>query len=220
MNIFGMKRDYKNVINYCLDIILVLSVVVTLASSYILWFVLPRGSGAHFGMCASQGTGIGGNYYNVLGMSRYMWVDIHNWVSVILLGIIIVHIVMHWSWVVETLKRTKSYFNGPVKKVTEQYVASIALFILFAVDCFSGFVLWLILPRGSLDYYNMLSGSGRTFWGLQRDIWVDIHAWIATLIVAIIIIHVILNWKWVVNVSQKILKWGVQLFYRKEEREQ
>jgi hypothetical protein len=172
----------------------------------------------HSEMCAGQGQGLGGNYYSVFGMSRYAWVEIHNWVSVILLGMIVLHLLMHLSWIVEMLKRTKSYFSGPVKKVTEQYVASITLFILFAADCFSGFVLWLILPRGSLDYYNMLSGSGRTFWGLQRNIWVDIHAWLATLIVAIIIIHIILNWRWVVSVSKKIFKGLCGLFTARSKR--
>jgi cytochrome b561 len=218
MKLSAVKRSLKNLINYFLDIILVLSIVATLASSYILWFVLPRGFGTHSEMCARQGTGIGGNYYTVFGMSRYMWVEIHNWLSVILLGIIILHIVLHWSWIVETLKRTRSYFSGPVKKVAEQYVASIALFVLFALDCFSGFVVWLILPRGSLDYYNMLSGSGRTFWGLQRNVWVDIHAWLATLIVAIIIIHIILNWRWLISVSKKILNGFSGLFTGKSRR--
>ena len=220
MKLPAIKRGFKNLVNYFFDIILVLSVAATLASSYVLWFVLPRGLGTHSAMCARQGQGLGGNYYTALGMSRYTWVEIHNWLSVILLGIIILHIVLHWSWIVETLRRTKSYFSGPVRKVAEQYIASVLLFILFVADCFSGFVLWLILPRGSLDYYNMLSGSGRTFWGLQRDIWVDIHAWIATLIVSIIIIHIILNWKWVVSVSKKILKWCMRLFYGKKEQEQ
>ena len=218
MKLPAIKRGFKNLVNYFLDIILALSVAATLASSYILWFVLPRGFGTHSAMCARQGQGLGGNYYTVLGMSRYAWVEIHNWLSVILLGIIILHIVLHWSWIVETLRRTKNYFSGPVRKVTEQYIASVLLFIMFAADCFSGFVLWLILPRGSLDYYNMISGSGRTFWGLQRNIWLDIHAWVATLIVAVIIIHLILNWKWIIGVSKKILNGFTRLFIIKTTR--
>jgi cytochrome b561 len=161
--------------------------------------------------------GFGGNFYGVFGIPRYLWIEIHNWTSVILLGIIILHIIFHWGWIAETLKRTKSYFSGPVRKVTEQYAASFLLFILFAADCFSGFVLWLVLPRGSLDYFNMLSGSGRTFWGLQRNIWLDIHVWLATLIVAIIIIHIILNWRWVIGVSKKIWHGFTGLFIAKSK---
>ena len=219
MNLLKIKRDIKNLINYFLDIILALSIIVTLVSGYILWFVLPRGFGAHSAMCAQEGMGFAGNYYKVFGMSRYLWIEIHNWVAVILLGLIILHIIMHYTWIVEIFKRTKSYFNGPVRKAGEQYISSIVLFILFAVDCFSGFVLWLILPRGTLDYYHMLSGYGRTFWGLQRNVWLDIHVWVATLIVAIVIIHIVLNWRWVVRVSKKILNWFTGLFTSKSKRE-
>jgi cytochrome b561 len=214
VNLLKIKRDNKNLINYFLDIILALSVISTLASSYILWFVLPRGQGAHFAMCAQQGQGFTGNYYDVFGLPRYVWIDIHNWASVILLGIIILHIVMHWNWVIETLKRAKSYFNGPVRKAGEQFIASITLFVLFIADCFSGFVVWLILPRGALDYYNMLSGAGRTFWGLQRNTWVDIHVWLATLILAVVIIHIVLNWRWIANVSKKLTNGIAGLFER------
>jgi cytochrome b561 len=217
MKFLTIKRDLKNIVNYFFDIILALSVLATLTSSYILWFVLPRGVGAHFYMCGNQGMGFGGNYYTIWGIPRYFWVEIHNWASVVLLGLIILHIIMHWGWVTETLKRTKSYFSGPFKKAGEQFIASIALFILFAVDCFSGFVLWLILPRGALDYFGMIHGGGRTFWGLQRNVWLDIHIWLATLIVAIVIIHIILNWRWLVSVSKRILCGFTGLFIGKRE---
>jgi hypothetical protein len=204
MNVFKMKRGSKNYINYFMDILLLLSVIVTLVSSFILWFVLPRGQGAHFAMCAQSGRGITGNYYEVLGWPRYIWIDIHNWASVALFAVVVLHIMFHWSWIVETIKRAKSYFIAPIRKAGEQFIAAVSLLVLFILDCFSGFVVWLILPRGAQDYYNMLSGIGRTFWGLQRNIWVDIHVWLAISIISIMIIHLILNWSWVVNISKKI----------------
>jgi len=212
-----IKRSIKNLVNYFLDIVLAFSIIATLASSYILWFVLPRGWGLHGDpLCSLKGYGFVGNYWKVLGWPRYMWIDVHNWASGVLLCLIILHISMHWKWIIETLKRVKTYFSGTVRKVREQFIASVALFILFVADCFSGFVIWLILPRGTLDYYYMLSGAGRTFWGLQRNVWVDIHTWLATLIVAIVIIHIILNWRWVVDISKKISNRVLEFFKRKE----
>jgi hypothetical protein len=213
-----IKRVFKNYVNYFIDIVLALSVIVTLTSSFILWFVLPRGGGAHFYMCAQSGYGFGGNYYTVFDWPRYVWIDIHNWASVILLAIVLLHIVMHWSWILETAKRAKSYFSGPVKKVSEQFIASVVLFILFMADCFTGFVVWLILPRGALDYNNMIVGAGRTFWGLQRNIWVDIHVWLAIAIISVIIIHIALNWKWVVNVSKKLFNRIIAPFSSKDNQ--
>ena len=42
-----MGRSIKNYINYILGISLFVVTVCIVASSYILWFVLPRGTGVH-----------------------------------------------------------------------------------------------------------------------------------------------------------------------------
>jgi hypothetical protein len=63
----------------------------------------------------------------------------------------------------------------------------------------------------------MKTGVGRTFRGLQRNVWLDLHGWIAVTILAIIIIHLIFNWKWVVGTSKNILK-GVSVFLVKPFR--
>ena len=160
-----------------MDVILLFSIVFILISSYILWFILPRGMGMHGSpYCSLYGQGLTGNYVTVWGCPRYIWIEIHNWASVALLVIILLHIIFHWGWIVETTKRVKSYIDKKVRKVTELYTAAVVLFILFLFESFSGFVIWLFLPRGRIDYLNMISSMGRTFWGPQRNVWVDLHA--------------------------------------------
>jgi len=200
-----MRRRIKNYINYMLDIILLFSITFTLMSSYIVWFVLPRGTGWHGSpYCSLWGQGVAGNYVTVFGWPRYIWIEIHNWASVALLVVILLHIIFHWGWIVATTKRVKSYIGKGARRVTELYIAVAVLFILFLFESLSGFVIWLFLPRGRFDYYAMVFGYGRTFWGLQRNVWVDLHAWVAVAILGIIIIHIVLNWNWVVAVSKNI----------------
>ena len=176
-----------------------------------LWFILPRGVGLHGSgatFCGGGGIGIAGNYQAFFGYFRYTWIDIHNWASVVLAFIILLHLILHWNWIVETTKRVASHLQRHTRKVLELYGSMVILLILFIFDCLSGLVLWLVLPRGARDYNQMLGGSGRTFLGLQRIVWLDLHAWVAVTIVSIIIIHLILNWNWVVGVSKKVY-WGV-----------
>ena len=47
--------------------------------------------------------------------------------------------------------------------------------------------------------------EGRTFWGIQRNVWVDIHAWVAASIAAIILVHLIMNWGWFVGTARRII---------------
>jgi hypothetical protein len=195
--------------NFALDALLVLSISATLFSSYVVWFVLPHGIGLHgaSGHCGGGGVGSTGNVNLFLGLRRCTWITVHNWAAVVLFVIIMTHIILHWSWILETTKRISSHLFKSRRKVMELYGAALILFILFVFECLSGLVLWLVLPRGVGDYYRMIQGTGRTFLALQRNVWVDLHAWIAVTILAIIIVHLVLNWNWVVGVSKRIF-WG------------
>jgi hypothetical protein len=56
----------------------------------------------------------------------------------------------------------------------------------------TGLLIWLRLPAGS--------GHGLTVWSLDRHQWGDIHAWIAMAMVATLLVHLALHWKWIVCV--------------------
>lgn len=56
----------------------------------------------------------------------------------------------------------------------------------------TGLLIWLRLPAGS--------GHGLTVWSLDRHEWGDIHAWIAMAMVATLLVHLALHWKWIVCV--------------------
>ena len=185
-------------------------------SSYVLWFVLPRGVGLHdplglyFEMeqrgtidegCGLWGVGPVGNAWTVFEWPRFIWLEFHAWIGVAIAIIILIHLLLHWSWLVEVTKRAKSYAKRGLKAIAERYATVVSLFVLFIFEVFSGCVIWLILPRGRSDYYNMTAGVGRTFWGLQRNVWSDIHAWVAIAIVSIIIVHIIIHWRWVLNIT-------------------
>jgi hypothetical protein len=202
-----MNRGIKKFIYYVLDILLLLSALATVVSSYVVWFILPHGIGLHGSSAHCSGCGVGstGNPEEFLGWFRYTWIDIHNWASVVLAIIIMAHILLHWNWIAKTTKRVIRHLRRPAGKVLELYGAALILFALFVFDCLSGLVLWLALPRGARDYNLMVSGLGRRFLGLQRNVWVDLHAWVAVTIVSIIIVHITMNWSWVVAVSKKTI---------------
>ncbi len=69
------------------------------ASGFILWVVLPRGDGYR----GSQGTA-GGTFL----WSRNDWINLHGWTAVALAVIVIIHIILHWGWIV---RMTRSYFS-------------------------------------------------------------------------------------------------------------
>ena len=89
-----------------------------------------------------------------------------------------------------------------MRKSMKNYVVFVVLFLLGLLEMVSGFVLWFALPQGGW-HGGRFGGVENAFWSLSRHTWVDIHDWTAVVIVAVIIIHLVLHWKWIVYMTKK-----------------
>jgi uncharacterized membrane protein len=67
-------------------------------SGVILWVVLPSGQGSRLSGSAA-----------VWGLDRHAWIDLHNWAALMLTAVVIVHVALHWKWVV---RQTRAYITG------------------------------------------------------------------------------------------------------------
>ena len=91
-----------------------------------------------------------------------------------------------------------------MRKATRNYILGVILFILALLQAVSGFILWFGLPRG--EGQGRGGGTATTFWSLARDTWIDIHDWVAMALVVIIIIHLVLHWKWITYMTKSYFK--------------
>ena len=87
-----MKRWLKN---YILFALLLLLGLIQAISGFLLWLVIP---GGHRGFGAGQVTG------DFL-WSRFTWIEIHDWTAFALVIVLIIHIVIHWKWIIYMTKR-------------------------------------------------------------------------------------------------------------------
>lgn len=81
-----------------------------------------------------------------------------------------------------------------MKKSTLFFILACLMFLLGIVEGISGFILWLVIPRG-----GGRGGAESVFWGITRDTWIDLHDWVAVAMLVLIVIHIILHWKWIVR---------------------
>ena len=96
-------------------------------------------------------------------------------------------------------------------KAGKYWIIAIFMALLGLAEAVSGFVLWLGFPdRGGGGGHRLGGGGGGlgnlTFWELSRHTWIDIHDWVAVALVALVIIHVILHWKWIVRMARLIFR--------------
>ena len=85
------KKPNKARINYYVDIIIAISFLLVALSGIILFFA---GSGGY------QGGRNPRHAQEVLGISRLLWKDLHDWGGIVMMGGVLLHLVLHWKWIV------------------------------------------------------------------------------------------------------------------------
>lgn len=72
------------------------------------------------------------------------------------------------------------------------------------VDTLAFIGLILLLGSGLLVRYILPPGSGEhlAIWALTRHEWGEVHFWIAVFLTAVVTLHLVLHWRWIVSVIQ------------------
>lgn len=122
-----MSRGKKNL---AINTVLFLQMAAMAATGVIIKWVLPPGSGGgrhgwrhgwhhgggpgwrHGGGPGWRHGGGGGGWFggegcdgaSFLGLTRHQWGDVHFWIALSLIALLVVHLVLHWRWVVCQVK--------------------------------------------------------------------------------------------------------------------
>jgi hypothetical protein len=89
----------KSKINYFIDLLMLISFVINSFTGLIIFFFLPTGIRR-------------GGYQEFLGIIKQNWVDVHNWSGILFLLLVVIHLILHWNWIVS---KTKSFIKKEEK---------------------------------------------------------------------------------------------------------
>ena len=78
-------------LNYWIDAAMACSLIITVISSIVLFFILPSGRFA--------GREV------ILGLARYQWNTLHSYVGLIFVALMIAHLSLHCKWLVAMTKQ-------------------------------------------------------------------------------------------------------------------
>jgi hypothetical protein len=109
---------------------------------------------------------------------------IHEWLGLAFAGVLIVHILLHWKWVISITTR---FFKKLSHSARLNYLINALLFIAFTVAVFSGL---------------MISETVMPFFGFQvrhAQVWRGLHELSADLTLWLVGLHFALHWRWIVN---------------------
>jgi hypothetical protein len=114
----------------------------------------------------------------------------HEWLSLAFASAMIVHLLLHWDWVVQI---TLQFFRKLFHSSRLNYVINLALLIDFVTIMLSG----LMISRSVLPAF-----------GLQIAInsaWRFLHFSAANFSLVLIGLHLALHWKWILSTTKRYL---------------
>jgi len=88
-----------------------------------------------------------------------------------------------------------------MKKTDWQYLVDTLLFLCIVGIVVIGFLMGLFIPKGPTA-----PESAKYFLGLHRHQWGNIHFYLSIAFTALVIIHLILSWKWIKGKARQIFK--------------
>lgn len=159
-------------------------------------------SGIYFLFLPSGGFQGGRNpFYNVqILFSRHTWDDLHTWGSIAMIVAAIIHLVIHWPWVISMSRRIWKELTGQCGSMNWRgrwnLILNVVVAISFVLTAISG-VYFLFVPGGQQAVDPMILFT-RTTWDL-------IHTWAGTAFIAAAIMHFAIHWKWVTKVTRKMV---------------
>lgn len=90
----------KTKINFFVDFLAFVSFLIVALTGLIIFFFLPSGVK-------------GGRYLEFLGITKYTYVQIHNYFGIFMIILVFIHLILHWNWIKSvTLSFFKKNYHG------------------------------------------------------------------------------------------------------------
>jgi hypothetical protein len=159
-------------------------------------------SGIYFLFLPSGGYRGGRNsLYNVQFLfTRQTWDDLHTWGGLAMISVSIIHLALHWKWVVAMSKRVFNEVFGHLGSVKSRgrwnLILDLVIGLSFLLAALSG-VYFLSFPGGH--------GTVDPLIIFTRSTWDLIHIWAGLVLIAGAIFHLVLHWTWVCKVTSCLI---------------
>jgi hypothetical protein len=116
-------------------------------------------------------------------------IGIHEWLGIGLGFALLIHITLHWDWVIRTTGRLLRP-RGHDKVI---WLVNLALLFAMTLCVASG----ILISRVALPYLGIYTLAG--------PFWTRLHILTAEVTLGLVPVHVALRWRWIARVGRKLL---------------
>jgi hypothetical protein len=117
-------------------------------------------------------------------------ISLHEWLTLSGAAVMVLHVLIHWDWVVKAILR---FFSDARNIVRLNFVLAVLVFIGFTAIITSG----LVISRVVMPGFGLPPPDNRG--------WKGIHELASNLTLALVAFHFALHWDWVVTAFLKVV---------------
>ncbi len=126
--------------------------------------------------------------YLITANPTFTGIDVHEWLGLAVFVVFVAHAAQHGDWVVETARTT---FARPSLGRTGHFVLDALIVVAFMTCTVSG-----LLVSGAVLPALGLYADGFFFWD-------PLHAASAKVLLALLVVHVVVHWRWIAGLFRK-----------------
>jgi hypothetical protein len=131
---------------------------------------------------------------------RFTGIAIHEWLSLALAATVIVHLLLHWQWIISV---GAGFFRKLWHSSRLKFVVDALLFVVFTTIMMSG----VMISRAFLPALGLRVQAG--------PVWRMLHSLSANAGILLVGLHFALNWKWVAGMVGRYLIDPVARLFKK-----
>lgn len=140
-------------------------------------------------------------YGIVILFERHTWEDIHTWIGVAMIAVALIHLILHWSWVVSMARRTWKELTGKAGPMNGRgrynLIVNTVIAFSFLLTALSGLYFLFFPGSGGVTTPTIL---------FSQAVWDLIHTWAGVTLILAAVLHFAIHWKWVTKVTRNLLR--------------
>ena len=134
------------------------------------------------------------DYGIIFIFGRETWEVLHDWTGIAMIAAALIHIVFHWKWILGTLKRIFRMLSRKAERFGNR------LFWTIVIDAIIALGFFLSAISGLYFFFAAKDAN----WLLLDTTWDMIHTWSSDIMIIAALIHIILHWDWIKNITAKM----------------
>lgn len=122
---------------------------------------------------------------------NFTGLTIHEWIGLGFGVALLVHLTLHWDWVLRTTSRVFGKLPGRERL---RWIVDLALILVMTLCVASG----VLISKAALPTLGLTPAAG--------PFWTGLHTTSADVTVVLVGVHVALSWRWILSVGRRIAR--------------